>query len=225
MRLNAQTSLSTSQILLVPYTSHQVPTYHDWMQSPSLQAATASEPLSLPEEYEMCRSWRADADKLTFVICLPLPSGQKSVTPKVDDAPERMVGDINLFLFRPDDEDEPSGEVVGEVELMIAKTELQRKGYGRAALLAFLGYVLGKWRDIGDEYGEKNAKAELSFLRVKVNETNAGSLRLFESVGFSRVGEGANYFGEIEMRGKPDLEELKRLKGWESVEDMGYVLN
>lgn len=33
-----------------------------------------------------------------------------------------------------------------------------------------------------------------------MHETNVGSIRLFESVGFRRVSETANYFGEIEMR-------------------------
>lgn len=33
-----------------------------------------------------------------------------------------------------------------------------------------------------------------------MHETNVGSIRLFESVGFQRISETANYFGEIEMR-------------------------
>lgn len=227
MKLNTTTALSTPKILLVPYTAHQVPTYHIWMQDPTLQAATASEPLSLEEEYDMCRSWREDSDKLTFVICLPIPSGQEKVTPKIDDAPERMVGDINLFLFEPEAEDyEESvhGKVVGEIELMIARKELQRQGYGRAALLTFIDYILVHWKDIGSEYSGAKGTVELSFLRVKVNETNAGSLRLFESVGFEGVGDGANYFGEIEMRWKPELETLRDLKGWERSDELEYLL-
>ncbi|KJY01508.1 hypothetical protein TI39_contig289g00030 [Zymoseptoria brevis] len=234
MKLNATTALSTPSILLVPYTPSHVPTYHTWMLSPALRSATASEPLSLSEEYAMQQSWRSDGDKLTFIICLPLPPG-RVVEAGVADAPERMVGDINLFLTE-DDEDEydvsvKGWRVVGEIELMIAEQKQQRKGYGRAAVIAFLEYILVHWRGIADEYQSslpaeketKEAVPQLAFLRVKVQQTNVGSLRLFEGVGFQQIAEEANYFGEVEMRWQPDLEDLRRLKGWEAGEERVFM--
>lgn len=255
-------ALSSRSILLVPYSPHHVPTYHQWMQDPDLQAATASEPLSLEEEYAMQRSWRLDSDKLTFIICLPRdettslsstttpgsssssssPDREKEtqqekvqkvqITATKDDSPDRMIGDINLFLFPLDSSSSPSPsppsspsappppqKILGEIEIMIADKSSQRKGHGKTALLIFLDYILEHWSLIGREFSSSSPSSssssasstsfsaaaaaispQLAYLRVKVHETNVGSIRLFESVGFQRVSETANYFGEIEMR-------------------------
>jgi RimJ/RimL family protein N-acetyltransferase len=221
------------------------------MQDPQLQEATASEPLSMEEEYAMQRSWRGDGDKLTFIICLPLSNEssdfagereseqRKVVLAGRDDAPERMVGDINLFLFESDEDDDEyaakkeggkvDGGVVGEIELMIANSQHRRRGHGRAALLAFLEYILFRWRDIGEEYSAslgrtQGVASELKFLRVKIQETNVGSLKLFESVGFKRIGDGANYFGEVEMRWwRPQVEDVRALKGRKQAEERDFV--
>jgi RimJ/RimL family protein N-acetyltransferase len=229
MRLNASTTLSTSKLLLVPYSKHHVPTYHTWMQDPDLREATASEPLSLDEEYDMQRFWREDRDKLTFIICQPLDNTANGETttvikPGVHDGPENMIGDINLFLFDSEEDEEddaPSAHdtqeqrsVIGELELMIASPTHRRQGYGRAALEAFLAYISGHWDEISQEYSssddanvgvdrEQAASAgvpRLQYLRVRIQETNVGSIRLFENLGFVRTHEGANYFGEVELR-------------------------
>lgn len=100
---------------------------------------------------------------------------------------------------------------------MIADKSSQRKGHGKTALLIFLEYILEHWSLIGREFSSSSSSSssssdsstsfsaalvapQLAYLRVKVHETNVGSIRLFESVGFQRVSETANYFGEIEMR-------------------------
>ncbi|XP_029868992.1 N-acetyltransferase 9 isoform X2 [Aquila chrysaetos chrysaetos] len=66
MKINQNTVLQGKRVTLVPYTSAHVPRYHKWMQSEELQRLTASEPLSLEQEYEMQRSWRDDADKPSY---------------------------------------------------------------------------------------------------------------------------------------------------------------
>jgi len=216
------------------------------MQDSELQEATASEPLSLEEEYEMQQSWRTDPDKLTFIICQPLSIAKTndhfsitSIKAQEADTNDEMIGDINLFLFRPDstemeeDVSNLGGDVVGEVELMIARKDLQQKGYGRAALLAFLDYILANWSGIAQEYAQQGnddasgskhvSPLQLSFLRVKIKVNNTGSMRLFESVGFVRTVEEANYFGEIELRWLPEIVILRQQRGWERAVELEYA--
>jgi RimJ/RimL family protein N-acetyltransferase len=209
MKFNTTTALSTPSILLVPYSPHHVPQYHAWMQSSLLQKLTASEPLTLDEEYAMQASWRQDGDKLTFIACLPKTIETKStdatleVVGGVDDADERMIGDVNLFLSEDDVEDEgmEKGQVkkvIGEVEIMIAEQEARGKGYGKAVLRTFMWYILANIDAILGEFTK--GEAELKFFRVKIDVENETSIKLFEKVGFTKISSTPNYFGEIELR-------------------------
>ncbi|KAI1798773.1 GNAT domain-containing protein [Daldinia bambusicola] len=139
MRLNENIAVSTSRVLLVPYDAHHVEKYHKWMEDPSIREATASERLSLEEEYENQASWRESSDKLTFIVCAPLPQGAATTTTAttttttndngdssdtkekngaviagVGDAADRMVGDVNLFLSPWDDGGEGDDNGEGE---------------------------------------------------------------------------------------------------------------
>ncbi|QDS67686.1 hypothetical protein FKW77_005317 [Venturia effusa] len=214
MKLNATTSLLTPKILLVPYSPHHVPQYHTWMQSPDLQKLTASEPLSLEEEYAMQESWREDGDKLTFITCLPLGrQGERKgeeeglvVQGGLGDGDGRMIGDVNLFLSEDDGDEgrDGSGEkgvrqVIGEIEIMIAAPEARGKGYGKAILLTFLWYIITNTSGILYEYSKKG-NASLKFLRVKIDAENQTSISLFEKVGFTKTSPKPNYFNEVELR-------------------------
>jgi hypothetical protein len=55
--------------VLVPYLREHVPRYHEWMQDPALLEATASEPLTLEQEFDVHRSWILDP-----LSCAPYPS-------------------------------------------------------------------------------------------------------------------------------------------------------
>jgi len=68
MLLNRDVALVGDVAVLVPYRRQHVGTYHGWMQDERLLEATASERLSLQEEYDMQRSWRDDPDKCTFIV-------------------------------------------------------------------------------------------------------------------------------------------------------------
>ncbi|KAF2198022.1 hypothetical protein GQ43DRAFT_379628 [Delitschia confertaspora ATCC 74209] len=247
MKVNEHTAILTPKVLLVPYSSHHVPTYHEWMQDEELQKATASEPLTLPEEHSMQQSWRQDADKLTFITCLS-PPGTTTTSPTAtakeggvqeiqlqeegfklvpgrEDAPEAMIGDVNLFLYEDEDDDDDEDEedrqledgkmasvdpkkgiksVVGELEIMIALQPLQGQGYGRQVLLTFVWYILSRHPQIMREYhqmhgGEKRESC-IKYLRVKIDAENVRSIGLFESIGFIKQSEKPNYFGELELR-------------------------
>ncbi|CAK7273045.1 hypothetical protein SEPCBS119000_005444 [Sporothrix epigloea] len=203
MRINENTAIATSGVLLVPYDRRHVPTYHAWMEDEAVRVATASERLTLEEEYENQESWRDSGDKLTFIVCRATQSdgGSNTAVAGVVDAPSQMVGDINLFLTPFQDEDGLENGFAGEIDVMIARVDDRGKGYGRAAVSAFLYYILQ--RQLKAILAEASSTspctpAILRLLTVKIKATNAASIRLFSSFGFVQKG-AVNYFGEVEM--------------------------
>ncbi|RNF26426.1 putative N-acetyltransferase [Trypanosoma conorhini] len=69
---NAHVLVSGSRLRLVPYLAHHVPRYYEWMGDTELMQCTASERLTLEEEYENQRDWLCAEDKLTFILLAPL---------------------------------------------------------------------------------------------------------------------------------------------------------
>ncbi|KAG9244075.1 N-acetyltransferas-like protein 9 [Calycina marina] len=210
MLANENTAILTSMVTLVPYEKSHVPTYHNWMKDPDIQEATASEPLSLEEEYSMQVSWRQDSDKLTFIACMPsrAPISDQETTLQAGklDSPDQIIGDVNLFLTVADED--PEG-CIGELELMIAPTSQQRQGYGRATVLTILNYIQRNLEGILAEFARKEGVESMSLLQLKakIGGKNKKSIGLFESIGFIKVDESANYFGEFELILEGFLEE------------------
>ncbi|SCB64836.1 hypothetical protein QX201_009122 [Fusarium graminearum] len=217
MKINQNTAISTSKALLVPYEAHHVRQYHAWMQDPDIQEATASEPMTLEEEYENQQSWRTSSDKLTFIVCAPVTQDTSLVKSGTADADALMRGDINFFLypFESDDEDDTTdtqGWVTGEVDVMIASPSHRGQGLGQAAVCALLAYIRKHIDGILAEYGAK----ELKGLMVKIKEGNKGSRALFEKLGFVQKGE-VNYFGEVLMT--IEWDEVSKRDWWTGAEE------
>lgn len=188
MRINQTTLLLGKKVVLVPYTSKHVPRYHEWMKSEELRRLTASEPLSLEQEFAMQRSWRDDADKCTFIV-LDAEMWQAQPRPPEEKC---MVGDVNLFLTDPDD------PALGEIEVMIAEPGCRGRGCGTEAVLMMLSYGA--------------TKLGLTTFEAKIGQENEPSIRLFRKLHFEQVA-ASSVFQEVTLRLRMSPPELLWLQG------------
>ncbi|XP_004860654.1 N-acetyltransferase 9 [Heterocephalus glaber] len=175
MRLNQNTMLLGKKVVLVPYTSEHVPRYHEWMKSEELQRLTASEPLTLEQEYAMQCSWREDADKCTFIV-LDTEKWRAQPGPSEESC---MVGDVNLFLT---DLEDPT---LGEIEVMIAEPSCRGRGFGTEAALLMLSYGV--------------TKLGLTKFEAKIGQGNEPSIRMFQKLHFEQVAV-SSVFQEMTLR-------------------------
>lgn len=158
MKDNFHLSLWGKKVQLVPYRKKFVPRYHEWMQDDYILQMTASEPLTIEEEYEMQQSWRDDKKKCTFIVLQSPSSESNEEKPDLD----RMAGDVNLFLSRSHEDE----SLVSEIDIMIAEPSLRRSGLGREAVQMMM------W------YGTVHLQIHRFF--AKINKDNVSSIKLFE---------------------------------------------
>ncbi|KAK2443083.1 hypothetical protein P8452_21471 [Trifolium repens] len=169
-------SLEGKKVILVPYMEPHVPKYHQWMQDPSLLEATASEPLSLEQEYQMQLSWSRDLNKETFIVLDKdllvgtFSHGQSHV--------EAMVGDVNIFM---NDINNPQ---IAEVEIMIAEQTSRGKGLGKESVLIMMAFAI--------------EKLGIKSFQVKIGESNVESINLFKKLGFVQTSH-SNIFKEVTL--------------------------
>ncbi|XP_055630854.1 alpha/beta-tubulin-N-acetyltransferase 9 [Toxorhynchites rutilus septentrionalis] len=163
MKLNENLKIVGSNVILVPYERKHVEKYHQWMKSEELQELTASEPLTLEEEYQMQQSWREDNDKCTFLIL------DKADFEQHGDEIRALVGDTNIFLQSETDDDDDNIRT-GEIEIMIAEQLARGKRYGRESTLLMLLFGI----------------KQLHITRYKAitKENNTKAIKMFESFGF-----------------------------------------
>ncbi|KAL2246172.1 UNVERIFIED_CONTAM: N-acetyltransferase 9-like protein [Sesamum indicum] len=153
-------SLEGEKVILVPYMKEHVPKYHVWMQDPSILQATASEPLTLDQEYEMQLSWIQDPLKQTFIVL-----DKKLVVGEFihgEPHTEAMVGDVNIFM---NDLDDPQ---MAEVEIMIAEQKSRGKGLAKESILLMMAFAI-------ESFG-------IHLFRAKIGESNEASLNLFQKL-------------------------------------------
>ncbi|KAI8983174.1 acyl-CoA N-acyltransferase [Trametes punicea] len=190
MRANEKTVIVHPDVVLVPYRTEHVAKYHEWMTSAELRELTASEPLTLEEEYEMQRKWQMDEDKLTFILLSGTSFNARDDAPLT---PERlsglpMIGDVNLFLKgAPDEED---FEV--EVEIMIAEPAYRRRGIAHTALQLLLSYATAS-------SSPSPLPVPKEKLVARIGDKNEPSIRLFEKLGFA-ITKRVPVFEEVELR-------------------------
>ncbi|PIK51617.1 putative N-acetyltransferase 9-like protein-like, partial [Apostichopus japonicus] len=147
--------------------------YHEWMKSKELQELTASEPLTLQEEYEMQLSWHQDENKLTFLI-MDLDKWKMASFSEED----CMSGDVNLFLNNDEDKS------VAEIEIMVAEPSCRGRGFGREAIYLMMKYGV-------DKLGLKKFTA-------KIGMKNSKSLNLFSKLGFQEIAR-SQVFQEVTL--------------------------
>ncbi|EYU42742.1 hypothetical protein MIMGU_mgv1a024514mg, partial [Erythranthe guttata] len=158
-------SLEGEKVILVPYMKEHVPNYHIWMQDPTILQATASEPLTLDQEYEMQISWFQDPLKQTFIVLDKelvvgdFVHGQSHT--------EAMVGDVNIFM---NDLDDPQ---TAEVEIMIAEQKSRGKGLAKESILLMMAFAV-------ENFG-------IHIFRAKIGQSNEASLNLFKKLGFEET--------------------------------------
>ena len=172
MKINGNTRLEGTSVVLVPYREIHVQKYHEWMSSSELQELTASEPLSLEQEYDMQKSWYNDEDKCTFIIL------DKQLYETTHDEIAAMIGDTNLFFNCQDD------KTTAEAEIMIAEKSFRKMGRGKEAMLIMFYYAV--------------QNLSVKRFTVKIGYENKPSINMFKNMKFSIESE-SDVFQEVTL--------------------------
>ncbi|KFV16042.1 N-acetyltransferase 9, partial [Pterocles gutturalis] len=180
MKINQNTVLQGKRVTLVPYTSAHVPRYHEWMQSEELQRLTASEPLSLEQEYEMQRSWREDADSEDLKHFLRVGgSGKQRMS--------RAVGGLSVQFFKDHSDLLPAAL---SAELLLhsqhsPEPSYRGRGFGKEATLMMMSYGV---RNLG-----------ITKFEAKIGQDNEASICMFKKLHFKEIALNS-VFQEVTLR-------------------------
>lgn len=185
MKLNENTKIIGTGVILVPYKKEHVLKYHTWMLSEDLRNLTASEPLSLEEEYMMQQTWHLDENKCTFIIL------DKEIYSQTKDEIGAMIGDTNFFFSNENE------ALSAEAEIMIAEVASQGKKRGWEAMLHMILYGI--------------VFIHIKHFVVKIGESNSKSINMFLKMGFVTT-KTVDVFNEITMERDVDSNWIEWIK-------------
>ncbi|XP_045464150.1 N-acetyltransferase 9-like protein isoform X2 [Harmonia axyridis] len=185
MKLNENTKIIGTGVILVPYKKEHVLKYHTWMLSEDLRNLTASEPLSLEEEYIMQQTWHLDENKCTFIIL------DKEIYSQTKDEIGAMIGDTNFFFSNENE------AFSAEAEIMIAEVASQGKKRGWEAMLHMILYGI--------------VFIHIKHFVVKIGESNSKSINMFLKMGFVTT-KTVDVFNEITMERDVDSNWIEWIK-------------
>lgn len=147
------------------------------MQDGELLEKTASEPLTLEQEFEMQNKWWLDDDKCTFILLSKkLNNDLDMVGNNIAVEINAMIGDVNLFFNNIDNNAE------AEVEVMIAEQNMRGQGLGKEAVQTMM------------YYGQKILNVEK--FSVKIGYSNIPSIKMFTKLGFVEISR-SDVFEEV----------------------------
>lgn len=177
MKINQTTKIVGDKIILVPYRKHHVEKYHEWMKLAEIQKLTASEPLTLEEEYKMQMNWQIDEDKLTFIVLRRDWFESFNHEDLIEKEKMSMIGDVNVFIsaYGEDDDVQMSGKVIGELDIMIPELENRGNRFGIESISLMINYSV-----------QHLQSPPLDYFIVKINEENLPSIKMFEKLGFKQ---------------------------------------
>ncbi|KAJ3331996.1 N-acetyltransferase 9 [Blyttiomyces sp. JEL0837] len=118
---------------------------------------TASEPLTMEEEYQMQQSWRDDENSKVIRLFPTFPGNREGTGPS--SLLGGMIGDVNLYF---NDHDDPHN---GEIEVMIAESEARKKGYALEALQLFTPKI-----SLSNDASRRLFTEKLRYSEVSVSE-------------------------------------------------------
>ncbi|CAH7668086.1 GNAT domain-domain-containing protein, partial [Phakopsora pachyrhizi] len=221
MKLNEHRAIVGPRVILVPYRQEHVKKYHEWMSDEEIRESTASDRLTLEEEYEMCRSWSNDEDKLTFIIIERDRKGGYKSKESLNQTYYKILltlvrGDVNLFLSpdgsTADDEDVEKNDegIRAELEIMIASKSHRSRGLATESLRLFLSFIILNFRintsnlktNINNNLItdiDRDREVMINHLFVKISTDNSISQNLFKKLGFKLYRKNL-FFNEVEYR-------------------------